>query len=238
MKLDILAIGAHPDDVELGCGGTIAKYVKEGKKVGIIDLTRGELGTRGSAETRDEEAAISAEILGISVRENLGFEDGFFKNDKSHQLQLTKLIRKYQPEIVLANAPHDRHPEHVEASTLISDTCFLSGLDKVETKEGGQTQQAWRPKNIYHYIQFLPLEPSFVLDVSEFMETKMAAVKAYKSQFHDPNSIEPETVISSPGFLKNIEERASDLGRIIGVKYGEGFITPRYVGVKDLFDLV
>ncbi|WP_298781480.1 bacillithiol biosynthesis deacetylase BshB1 [uncultured Polaribacter sp.] len=238
MKLDILAFGAHPDDVELGCGATIAKEISLGKKVGIIDLTRGELGTRGSADLRDIEAANAANILGVSVRENLGFADGFFVNDKKHQLEIIKMIRKYQPEIVLCNAIDDRHIDHGKGSTLVSDACFLSGLMKIETEIEGDTQEKWRPKLVYHYIQWKNIKPDFVVDVSEFIEKKMKAVYAYSSQFYDPNSKEPETPITSKNFTDSVEYRARDLGRLIGVNYAEGFTTERYVAIENLDKLI
>ena len=238
MKLDILAIGAHPDDVELGCAATIAKEISLGKKVGILDLTRGELGTRGSAEIRDNEAATAAKILGVSIRENLAFADGFFKNDKEHQLEVIKIIRKYQPEIVLCNAINDRHIDHVKGSNLVSDACFLSGLRKIETKLDGTDQIEWRPKQVYHYIQWKNLSPDFVVDVSGFIEKKMEAVQAYSSQFYDPNSKEPVSPISSKNFLDSIKYRAQDLGRMIGVDAAEGFTTERYAAVNQLGDLI
>lgn len=238
MKLDILAIGAHPDDVELGCSATIAKEIKRGKKVGIIDLTRGELGTRGTAQTRDEEAKNAAKILGVEVRENLGFADGFFVNDKQHQLEIIKMIRKYQPEIVLCNAVEDRHIDHGKGSQLVSDACFLSGLLKIETNLDGKAQQQWRPKQVYHYIQWKHIAPDVVVDVSGFMDVKMKAVLAYSTQFYDPNSKLPETPISSKNFTDSVEYRARDLGRMIGVEHGEGFTVERYVAVNSLFDLI
>jgi len=238
MKLDILAIGAHPDDVELGCGATIAKEVSLGKKVGILDLTRGELGTRGSAEIRDIEASNSAKILNVLVRENIAFSDGFFVNDKKHQLEIIKIIRKYKPSIVLCNAIDDRHIDHPKGSKLVSDACFLSGLMKIETKLNGKNQDAWRPKQVYHYIQWKNLEPDFVVDVSGFIETKLKAVKAYSSQFYNPNSNEPNSPISSKNFLDSITYRAQDLGRLIGVEYAEGFTTERYVAVKSFDNLM
>ena len=238
MKLDILAFGAHPDDVELGCAATIAKEISLGKKVGIVDLTRGELGTRGSAEIRDKEAAKAAKILGVSVRENLGFADGFFINDKKHQLEIIKMIRKYQPEIVLCNAVDDRHIDHPKGSNLVSDACFLSGLLKVETEVGGKQQEKWRPKNVYHYIQWKNLKPDFVVDVSDFMNKKIGAVMAYSSQFYNPKSKEAETPITSKNFTDSIEYRARDLGRIIGVDYAEGYTTERYVAVESLGKLI
>lgn len=237
MKLDILVLAAHPDDAELGCGGTILKHVAAGRKVGIADFTHGELGTRGTPQTREQEAAESAKILGLSVRENLGLADGFFKNDQAHQLEVVKRIRKYQPEIVLCNAVYDRHPDHGRASNLAFEACFLSGLIKIETSFEGQAQKAWRPKAVYHYIQSQFLEPSFVVDISDFWEKKMLAVRAFKSQFYDPSSKEPESYISNPAFLKMVEARAIESGHGVGVKYAEGFISPRWIGVKSLFDL-
>ena len=234
MKLDILAFGAHPDDVELGCGATIAKEISLGKKVGIVDLTRGELGTRGSADLRDEEAKKSAEILGVSIRENLGFSDGFFKNDKEHQLAIIKMIRKYRPEIVLCNAIDDRHIDHGKGSKLVSDACFLSGLLKIETKVNDKLQEKWRPNNVYHYIQWKNINPNFVVDVTGFIEKKVDSILAYSSQFFDPKSNEPETPITSKNFLDSITYRAKDLGRIIGVEYAEGFTSERFVAVKNL----
>ncbi|NRD19911.1 bacillithiol biosynthesis deacetylase BshB1 [Winogradskyella eckloniae] len=239
MKLDILAIGAHPDDVELGCGATLAKEVANGKKVGIIDLTRGELGTRGTAETRDEEAANAAEILGVHTRENMCFADGFFVNDKDHQIELIKMIRHYRPEIIICNAVDDRHIDHPKGSQLVSDACFLSGLKKIETvyKAEGQKQEPWRPKTIYHYIQWKDLEPDVVVDVTGYMDAKEAAVLAYKTQFFDPQSKEPETPISSKNFTDSINYRARNLGRLIGVEHAEGYTVERYVAVESLFDL-
>lgn len=238
MKLDILAFGAHPDDVELGCAATIAKEISEGKKVGIVDLTRGELGTRGSAELRDKEALIAADILGVSVRENLGFADGFFKNDKEHQLEIIKMIRKYQPEIVLCNAIDDRHIDHPKGSQLVSDACFLSGLLKIVTELDGAQQEKWRPKQVYHYIQWKNIEPDFVVDVTGFMDKKISSVMAYSSQFFDPKSNEPETPITSKNFTDSIEYRARDLGRLIGVDFAEGFTSERYVAVGNLSKLI
>jgi len=237
MKLDILAFGAHPDDVELGCSATIAKEISLGKKVGIVDLTRGELGTRGSAELRDEEAAKAAEILGVSVRENLGFADGFFKNDAAHQIEIIKMIRKYQPEIVLCNAVDDRHIDHPKGSQLVSDACFLSGLLKIETNLDGEKQEKWRPKLVYHYIQWKNIEPDFVVDVSGFMDKKIDSVMAYSSQFFDPKSDEPETPITSKNFTESVEYRAKDLGRLIGVDYAEGFTVERFLAVESLSKL-
>lgn len=238
MKLDILVFGAHPDDVELSCGATIAKEISLGKTVGIVDLTRGELGTRGTAEIRDEEAAEAAKVLGVSVRENLRFRDGFFTNDEKHQLEVIKMIRKYQPEIVICNAVDDRHIDHGKGSKLVSDACFLSGLRKIETELNGEPQQAYRPKLVYHYIQWKNLTPDFVVDVTGFMDTKVASLMAYKSQFYDPNSDEPVTPIATKNFKESILYRAQDLGRLINSEYAEGFTVERYVAVNTLSDLV
>ncbi len=237
-KLDILAFGAHPDDVELGCGGTIAKEIALGKKVGIIDLTRGELGTRGSAEIRDQEAMAAANILGVTIRENLNMRDGFFVNDEEHQLAIIRMIRKYQPEIVLCNALEDRHIDHAKGSKLVSDACFLSGLMKIETKYDGIIQKAWRPKAVYHYMQWKNLTPDFVVDISKFNKKRVEAIMAYGSQFYDPNSKEPETPIATKNFLESLNYRAQDLGRIIGVDYAEGFNVERTLGVNSLTDLI
>jgi len=238
MKLDILAIGSHPDDVELGCGATIAKEISSGKKVGILDLTRCELGTRGSAQIRDLEAEKAANILGVEIRENLALADGFFVNDKEHQLKVIKIIRKYQPEIVLCNAMEDRHIDHSKGSKLVSDACFLSGLRKVETTLNGTKQDAWRPKHVYHYIQWENLKPDFVVDVTGFIDKKLEAIKAYGSQFFDPNSKEPSSPISSKNFMESIDYRAKDLGRMIGTDHAEGFNVERFVAVKRLDDLI
>jgi bacillithiol biosynthesis deacetylase BshB1 len=238
MKLDILAFGAHPDDVELGAGATIAKEISIGKKVGVVDLTRGELGTRGSAEIRDKEAAASAKILGLSARENLAFADGFFTNDKAHQIEIIKMIRKYRPEIVLCNAVDDRHIDHPKGSKLVSDSCFLSGLIKLETQLDGELQKPWRPKKVYHFIQWKNLEPDFVVDVTGFVDQKVASIMAYSSQFFDPKSNEPETPISNKNFIDSVTYRARDLGRYIGVEHAEGFNVERYVAVNCLDDLI
>ena len=237
MKLDILAFGAHPDDVELGCSGTIAKEVSLGKKVGIIDLTRGELGTRGSVEIRNSESAKASEILGVVVRENLDMRDGFFVNDEAHQLKVIEMIRKYQPEIVLCNAITDRHIDHGKGSKLVSDACFLSGLRQIKTELNGEAQEAWRPKVVYHYIQWQNIEPDFVVDISEFLDKKMESVLAYGSQFYDPNSKEPVSPITSKNFLDSVKYRAQDLGRLVGVEYAEGFTTERCLAVNSLGDL-
>ena len=237
MKVDIVAFGAHPDDVELGCGATIAKEISLGKKVTIIDLTRGELGTRGSAQIRDQEAANAAKILQVSARENLSFRDGFFINDEQHQLEVIKMIRKYQPEIVLCNAIDDRHIDHSKGSKLVSDACFLSGLLKVETNLNGVSQLPWRPKVVYHYIQWKNSTPDFVVDVSDFMAIKIQAIMAYDSQFYNPDIKEPETPITSKNFLDSIRYRAQDLGRLIGTNFAEGFTVERYLAVNSLSDL-
>lgn len=240
MKLDILAFGAHPDDVELGAGATVAKEISLGKKVGIVDLTRGELGTRGSAEIRDKEATASAKILGVSVRENLEYADGFFVNDKNHQLGIIKMIRKYRPDIVICNAIDDRHIDHAKGSHLVSNACFLSGLVKIDTKLDGDDdwQEPWRPKLVYHYIQWKNIDPDFVVDVSGFIERKLKAIQAYSSQFFDPKSDEPETPISSKNFIESVNYRARDLGRMIGVEHAEGFTVERFVAVDKLDDLI
>lgn len=239
MKIDILAFGAHPDDVELSCGGTIYKEIQNGKTVGIIDMTKGELGTRGSVAIRKKEAAHAAELLGVSFRENLNFSDGFIMNDKAHQLEVIKIIRQYRPEIVLCNAVDDRHTDHGKASKLVSDACFLSGLGKIETHSDGSTdfQEPWRPKSIYHYIQWKTLQPDFVVDISAQIDQKMAAVLAYSSQFYDPNSQAAETPISSKNFIESIRYRAADLGRLVGVDFAEGFNVERLPAIDSLFDL-
>jgi len=238
IKLDLLAFGSHPDDVELGCGGTIAKEIFYGKKVGIIDLTQGELGTRGSVEKRYQEATKAAEILSVSVRENLKFRDGFFVNDQKHQIEIIKLIRKYKPEIVICNAIDDRHIDHAKGSKLVSDACFLSGLRMIKTEINGENQQAHRPKVVYHYIQWKNIKPDFVVDISDFMSKKLQAVFAYDSQFFKPNSEEPVTPIATKNFQESIEYRAKDLGRLINVNYAEGFTVERLVAVKKISDLI
>ncbi|WP_297693892.1 bacillithiol biosynthesis deacetylase BshB1 [uncultured Eudoraea sp.] len=239
MKLDILVFGAHPDDAELGAGATIAKATAHGKKVGIVDMTRGELGTRGTPEIRDQEAEKAAKILGIAVRENLEFADGFFINDKKHQLAVIQMVRKYQPDIVLCNAIEDRHIDHAKGSKLVSDACFLSGLVKIDSKLPGddEWQQAWRPKQVYHYIQWKNLDPDFVVDVSGFITKKMDAISAYASQFYDPKSKEPNTPISSKNFTDSIAYRARDLGRLVGVEHAEGFNVERQIAVNNLWDI-
>ena len=237
LNIDILAIGAHPDDVELGCSGTIAKEISLGKKVGIIDLTRGELGTRGSAEIRDLEAKKAASILGVSFRQNLNFKDGFFTNDEEHQLELIKVIRKYKPKIILCNAIDDRHIDHPKGANLVVDSCFLSGLKKIKTNHDGVDQNPWRPENIYHYIQWKNLNPDFVVDISEYFDTKIKSVKSFESQFYNGNESVHDTPISTKNFLDSIEYRAKDLGRLTGVEYAEGFIASRLPRIESISDL-
>jgi len=238
MKLDILAIGAHPDDVEMSAGATIAKEIANGKKVGILDLTRGELGTRGSAKIRDKEAQAAAKILGVSYRHNLEFADGFFVNNAASQLEIIKIIRKYRPEVVLCNAIDDRHIDHGKGSKLVTDSCFLSGLRKIETIYESNHQHEWRPKQVYHYIQWKDIVPDFVVDVTGFMDKKLEAVKAYESQFFDADSKEPNTPISSQNATDSITYRCRNFGRLIGVEAAEGFTVERYVGVNSVFDLI
>jgi len=238
MKLDILAIGVHPDDVELSCSGTLLRHIAQGKKVGLLDLTRGELGTRGSAEIRDREAANSAKLMGVLVRDNLAMADGFFQNDKAHQLQIIKILRKYQPEIVLANALNDRHPDHGRAAKLTHDACFLSGLVKIPTyDDDGQLQDRWRPKAVYHYIQDYDLKPDIVIDITPFMEKKLELIQAFESQFYNPKSKEPESPISSKAFLESVIAKNRGFGRPSGTEFAEGFNVARPVVVGSLFDL-
>lgn len=236
MKLDLLAIGVHPDDVELSCSGTILNEIKRGKKAGILDLTQGELGTRGTIETRYAEAAKAAEILGVQVRANLKMRDGFFKNDEEHQMQLIRAIRTWQPEVVLANALEDRHPDHGRAGQLISTACFLSGLAKIETTdENGRPQAKWRPKYILHYLQDWYHEPDLLVDISDVFEQRMEAVKAYTTQFNvEIGGDGPQTYISSPDFLDSVIGRARMMGKRIGVKYAEGFICEKKIGIRNL----
>lgn len=233
MKVDVLAFGAHPDDVELGCGGTIAKLVSEGKTVAIVDLTQGELGTRGTAETRAKEADDAAKILKVTARENLLMEDGFLTNSKAYQLQIVQAIRKYQPNIVLSNAIDDRHPDHAKASKLVSDACFLSGLRKIETVINGIQQKEWRPNFIFNYIQWKQIEPEFVIDISDYMMVKVDACMAYKTQFYDPKSTEPITPIATKDFMESLTYRAQDLGRLSGVKFAEGFTTEKLMAFNN-----
>lgn len=237
MKLDILVFAVHPDDAELGCSGTILKHIALGKKVGIVDFTRGELGTRGSAEIRDEEAAESAKILGLHARENLRLKDGFFRNDEAHQLEVIKMVRKYQPEIILTNALHDRHPDHGRAGDLANDAIFLSGLRRIETMLDGQKQAPWRPRLVLQYIQDRYIEPDILVDITEVMEQKIASIRAFKTQFDSPDNSEPQTYISSPEFLEAVISRAREFGKSIGATYAEGFTSRKLLGVANLFDL-
>lgn len=239
MKLDILAFAAHPDDTELSCSGTLAAHMAQGKSAGVVDLTEGEMGTRGTIEDRRKEAADSAKLLGLSVRENLGFRDALFQKDAEHLTAVVRMIRRYRPGIVLANAIRDRHPDHGRAADLIREACFLSGLRKFETTdENGEGQEAWRPANLFHYIQSIYVKPDIVVDITDHWETKMKAIKCFRSQFFDPESDEPETFISSEGFLRFLEGRAREFGYVTGVEYAEGFTVDRYIGVKSLFDLL
>ena len=238
MKIDILAIGIHPDDVELSCSGTIAKHIALGKKVGILDLTQGELGTRGNAELRTKEANEAAIILGVSFRTQLNLKDCFFENNEENQKKIIEIIRKHQPEIILCNAISDRHPDHGRASKLVSDSSFYSGLIKIETHSDNKIQQAWRPKAVYHYIQDQYIHPDFVIDISDFIDIKHKAIMAYSSQFYNPSSNEPETPISSKHFIESVNSKMSILGRDIGVKFAEGYTVDRYPGINSLFDLV
>jgi bacillithiol biosynthesis deacetylase BshB1 len=239
MKLDVLAIGVHPDDVELGCSGTLINEIKRGKKAGIIDLTQGELGTRGTIETRYQEAAAASEIIGIHARENLKMRDGFFKNDEAHQMQVIQVLRKYRPDVVFANILEDRHPDHGRAGQLVYDACFLSGLRQVKTvSEDGQEQEKWRPKYLLHYIQDRFYEPDIIVDISDSFKQRMEAIKAYKTQFYDPGSDEPITYISNPEFLEAITSRARLLGKRIGVQFAEGFLSKKNIGISNLDALV
>lgn len=237
MKLEVLAFGVHPDDVELSCAGVLLVEQKNGKKTGIIDLTQGELGTRGTAATRKTEAAAAAKILGVDVRENLEMADGFLQNDEAHQKRIITAIRTYQPEIILCNAPEDRHPDHGKSSKLVADAAFLSGLMKIETKLNGSLQQAWRPKYVFRYIQDRFLQPDFVVDITEVFEQKIEAIKAYKTQFHNTDLNEPETYISTPDFLESVIYRHKWFGKMIGVKYAEGFISEKMIGIRN-FDAI
>jgi N-acetylglucosamine malate deacetylase 1 len=241
MKLDILAIGVHPDDVELGCSGTLINEIKKGKKTGIIDLTQGELGTRGNIDSRYQEAADAAKIIGVATRENLKMKDGFFRNDEEHQMQLIRTIRKYRPEIVLANALHDRHPDHGRAGHLISDACFLSGLSKIESKDdAGKPQERWRPSYVLHYIQDWYHEPDLLIDISDVFEQRMKSIEAYSTQFHTGNNGDkgPQTYISTPDFLESVVARARMFGKRIGVRYAEGFISEKKIGIRNLDALI
>lgn len=238
MKVDILAIGIHPDDIELSCSGTIAKHIALGKSVGMLDLTRGELGTRGNAELRTVEANNAAKILGVSFRTQLNFKDGFFLNNEEHQRQVIQQIRKHRPEVILCNAINDRHPDHGRAAQLVAEACFYSGLVKIETTNDGEKQLAWRPKAVYHYIQDQYIHPDFVIDITEYLEIKHKAIMAFSSQFYNPGSNEPVTPISGKDFLESLNSKMSLWGRAIGVSYAEGFTTGRYPGVNTLFDLI
>jgi len=238
MEINILAFGAHPDDVEMSCSGTLLKHIAMGKTVGIIDLTQGELGTRGSAPLRLQEAEAARQLLGVSVRENLAMLDGFFEVNQENKLKVVEMIRKYRPQLVLANSIHDRHPDHGRASQLVSEACFLAGLPKVETALNGIAQEAWRPSAVYHYIQDRYIRPDVVFDVTPFMEKKIESIQAYSSQFFDPQSDAPETPISRSDFFDFLRSRAKEFGRPIGAEYGEGFTAERYVGAQSFFDLV
>lgn len=238
MKVDILAIGAHPDDVELGCGGTLAKLISQGKIVAIVDLTEGELGTRGTNETRAMEAKKASDILGVVARENLGMKDGFLCNIEEYQMRIIRMVRKYQPEIIFANATDDRHPDHAKAAKLVSDACFLSGLAKIETVENDEVQLVWRPKHIFNYIQWKSINPDFVVDISDFMKKKMEACLAYETQFYNPSSEEPMTPISTKEFLESITYRAQDLGRLSGVSYAEGFTSQKLMAFKNFDSII
>ncbi len=239
MKLDILVMAAHPDDAEMSTGGTLASAVAKGKKVGILDFTKGELGTRGTPKIRLEEANNASKILGIHVRENLGFRDGFFRNDEEHQLKIIRVLRKYKPEIVLANAIEDRHPDHGKGASLAVDACFLSGLRMISTQgDDGLEQDAWRPKALFHYIQDRFIKPDLVMDISDFWNIKEASIRAFKSQFYDPNSSEPESYLTSPEFLEFLKARSQEMGHMIGAKFGEGYTKTKMIGIKDFFDLV
>jgi bacillithiol biosynthesis deacetylase BshB1 len=232
MKLDILAFGAHPDDVELSCAGTLLVEKQHGKKVGVIDMTAGELGTRGNVEIRKQEAADAGKILGVEIRENLSMPDGFFRNDEPHQKKIITALRKYQPEIILCNAPEDRHPDHGRSSALVTEAAFLSGLKKIITDVDHTTQREWRPKYVFYYIQDRFLQPDFVVDITAVFDRKIEAIKAHKTQFYNPGSDEPETYISTPDFLDSVVYRAKMLGKMIGVKYAEGYITKKMIGIK------
>lgn len=239
MKLDLLAVGSHPDDVELGCSGTLIKEIKRGKKAGILDLTQGELGTRGTVQTRYEEAAAAAKIMGITVRENLKLRDGFFQNSEESQMAVIRVLRTYQPEIVIANILEDRHPDHGRGGWLLYDACFLSGLRQVKTvDENGREQEKWKPKMLLHYIQDRFYEPDIIIDISDVWEQRMDSIRAYKTQFYDPNSKEPQSYLSNPEFMEALSARARLLGKRIGVKYAEGFLSKKNIGIKDLDCLV
>lgn len=241
MKLDLLAFGVHPDDIELSCAGTILVEKNNGKNIGIVDLTRGELGTRGTAELRKEEAKNSAVVLGVDIRENLEMEDGFFKNDEANQRKIITVLRKYRPDIILCNAPDDRHPDHGRSAQLVNDAAFLSGLMKIETvDENNKKQEAWRPKYVFNYIQDLYFKPDFVIDISNVFDKKIESIEAFTTQFYNPttNDKEPQTYISSPEFLESIINRAKMFGKMIGVKYAEGFLSKKMIGLKTFDALI
>ena len=238
MKIDILAFGAHPDDVELSCGGTIHKSIIQGKTVGIVDLTEGELGTRGDVKTRANESNNAADILGVNFRINLKMPDGFIIGSKQNQLKVIELIRKYKPEVVFCNSVDDRHPDHSKASTLVREACYLSGLIKIITKDSkGLVQDSWRPRAVYSYIQWKSLKPDIVVDISSSIDIKMDAVNCYKSQFYNPISSEPITPISTRNFIESVRYRAADLGRLVHVDYAEGFTSNGIIAVDSIFDL-
>ncbi|WP_142685119.1 bacillithiol biosynthesis deacetylase BshB1 [Chitinophaga polysaccharea] len=238
MKLDILAIAVHPDDVELGCAGTLMIHAQQGMKVGVVDLTRGELGSRGTPELRAQEAQAAAKIMGLEVRENLGLADGFFRNDTMEQMTIITAIRKYRPEIVLANAMDDRHPDHGRAGKLIADSCFLAGLRKIETTADGQAQEAWRPKQVFHFLQDRYHQPDFVIDITPVMERKLEAIKSFSSQFLAPKDHEPQTYISGSGFFDSVIYRAKMLGKMVGVEYAEGYTSAKMIGIRSLADVI
>lgn len=238
MKIDVLAFGAHPDDAELGCGGTIAKLVSQGKKIAIVDLTQGELGTRGTSETRKLESEKAMEVLGLSARENLMMKDGFLESSEENLKRIVVAIRKYRPDIVFANAIDDRHPDHAKASKMVSDACFLSGLVKIETSFHGEKQEAWRPKQVFYYIQWKDLQPDFVVDISDFMKVKVEACLAYQTQFYNPDSKEPMTAIATKDFLESITYRAQNLGRLSGCAFAEGFTTEKTLILKNFDGIV
>ncbi|PSL46097.1 bacillithiol biosynthesis deacetylase BshB1 [Chitinophaga niastensis] len=238
MKLDILAIAVHPDDVELGCAGTLMVHAQQGMKVGVVDLTRGELGTRGTPALREEEAQTAAKIMGLSARENLGLADGFFRNDTMEQMAIIMAIRKYRPDIVLANAIDDRHPDHGRAAKLIADSCFLAGLRKIETSADGQPQEAWRPRQVFHFLQDRYHEPDFVVDITAVIEKKLEAIKSFSSQFLAAKDNEPQTYISGTGFFDSVVYRAKMLGKMVGVDYAEGYTSAKMIGIRNFADLI
>lgn len=238
MKLDILAIAAHPDDVELSCAGTLMVHAAQGMKVGVVDLTRGELGTRGTPELRDLEAQAAAKVMGLEVRENLGLADGFFRNERTEQLAIITAIRKYQPDIVLANAIDDRHPDHGRAAKLIADSCFMAGLRKIETSLNGELQAAWRPKQVFHFLQDRYHEPDFVVDITPVLERKLEAIRCFSSQFLAAKDHEPQTYISGTGFFDSVLYRSKMLGKMVGVEYAEGYTSAKKIGIRNFADLI